>query len=64
MSANPYPVCCCLKCGPPWRESRPEPAEDASWVDRITWGSWMAVCPVCGDKRCPGAGDHDGHPQA
>lgn len=45
--------CCCLKCGPPFRESR----FDKSWRGKFV--SWMALCPYCGNKRCPGALSHN-----
>lgn len=51
------PLCICSKCGPPWRETRPEPQGNV--LERLTWHSWMPLCPTCGNKRCPGAADHD-----
>lgn len=54
-------LCVCVKCGPPWRNSKETVAEVAeislfgeSWV-----ALWMALCPRCGSKRCSGAIDHD-----
>jgi hypothetical protein len=51
-------LCICTKCGPPWRYTAPEPAEDASPLERLSFRSWMALCPTCGNKRCPSAADH------
>lgn len=47
--------CCCLRCGPPWRDHHPEPT---SWAERLAWRSWMPLCARCGSKRCLGAADH------
>lgn len=27
-------------------------------LEKLSWGSWMALCPTCGNKRCPGAANH------
>lgn len=59
MNATPYPICVCVKCGPPWRDVILKPPEDAPMLEQLSWSSWMALCPTCGDKRCPGAIDHD-----
>jgi len=57
--ATPFDVCCCLRCGPPFR------AEVPNWRDSPFGGmaSWMPLCPTCGSKRCPGAIDHRDHPK-
>jgi hypothetical protein len=48
--------CVCLKCGPPFRKSK----HDKSWKNSpFGFASWMAVCPQCGNKRCPGALSHN-----
>ncbi|MBM9467285.1 dATP/dGTP pyrophosphohydrolase domain-containing protein [Nakamurella leprariae] len=50
--ATPWSICCCFHCGPPWRK-------DPLWEsDNHPRGSWMALCPTCGSKRCRGASDH------
>ena len=58
-----YPIdlsdCFCAKCGPPWRFSEPEPDRETEFAAWLAWGSWMALCPRCGYKRCPGAADHE-----
>lgn len=50
--------CICYRCGPPWRDSIPKP-ERADTMQAVSWFSWMALCPRCGDKRCAGAMNHD-----
>lgn len=55
---TPFDVCCCATCGPPWRDERPEPDRDAEFGAWLGWHSWMALCPTCGNKRCPGAANH------
>jgi hypothetical protein len=59
--AHPFDICVCLRCGPPWRDTRPKPSPD-DFVGNLTWNSYTALCPTCGSKRCPGAVDHDTHP--
>lgn len=53
ITGHHFGICVCLRCGPPWRTTRP-------WTDAPLPGfnSWMALCPRCGNKRCPGAVDH------
>lgn len=36
-------LCCCHRCLDERREMR----------------AWMVVCPICGNKRCPKASNHD-----
>jgi len=57
-AVHPFPICVCVKCGPPWRQERPEPPE-SDWMARMMWRSYMPLCPACGNKRCPGAADHN-----
>ena len=53
--ADLYAGCPCFKCDQP--------------LETITFGNGetvqiltrMSLCPVCGDKRCPGAMDHENH---
>ena len=56
--ATGHSLCVCVKCGPPWRnEPKPEfSKENLKWWQ---WASWMALCAICGSKRCPGALDHE-----
>lgn len=56
ITGHHYPICVCLRCGPPWRETAPRTQAPA--IDNLT-SSWMALCPRCGNKRCAGAVDHD-----
>lgn len=56
--STPYAICTCRACGPPWRETIPKPTEESSFAESLSWNSWMALCPKCGWKRCPGAADH------
>lgn len=59
MSTTPYDKCCCVACGPPWRDDGPRPDRETDFVGWLSWHSWMALCPLCGNKRCPGAADHE-----
>lgn len=56
---TPFPICVCAKCGPPWRDEVPEPREEESFAAFLSWHSWMTLCPECGNKRCPGAANHE-----
>lgn len=56
--ATPFTICICATCGPPWRDERPRPDQDESPTAWLVWGSYMALCPTCGNKRCPAAMDH------
>lgn len=53
-TVTPFDFCVCNKCGPPWRFEEPNWAEDS-----LAFVSWMSLCPLCGNKRCPGALDHN-----
>jgi hypothetical protein len=44
-----YGGCPCFAC---WDNRNPAPEGG------IRWGSVMNLCPACGNKRCPAAGDH------
>lgn len=57
-SESTTPSCVCAACGPPWRDTTPRPDHATSPAMWLTWASWLALCPACGDKRCPGASDH------
>ena len=59
MTATPYSICTCVACGPPWRRDTPEPDKAESFGAWLGWHSWMALCPTCGNKRCPAAANHD-----
>jgi hypothetical protein len=56
--ATPFTMCVCAVCGPPWRDERPRPDQETHPAGWLAWGSYMALCPTCGNKRCPAAGDH------
>lgn len=56
MTTTPYDKCCCSACGPPWHDTTPQP--DPGTIHALPWHSWMALCPTCGNKRCPSAANH------
>lgn len=59
MSAPDAALCVCATCGPPWRATAPEPDKATDLAGWLGWHSWMALCPTCGNKRCPGAANHE-----
>ena len=56
---NEETLCCCVKCGPPWRNDIPRPDREENYAGWLTWSSWIATCPRCGYKRCDGAINHE-----
>jgi hypothetical protein len=58
-NVTPYKICTCVRCGPPWREFGFEPDKENEFAAWLSWHSWMALCPECGNKRCPGATNHE-----
>jgi len=56
---TPFSICTCAKCGPPWRDEIPEPDRADGFAEWLGWHSWMVLCPNCGNKRCPGAANHE-----
>jgi hypothetical protein len=40
-NAHPFDLCACSRCGPPWRNERPEPDEFAQHADDAT--EWAEV---------------------
>jgi len=56
---TPFDMCTCSKCGPPWRDPEVPWVRPADPFEAfMQGGSWMTLCPECGNKRCPGAVNH------
>lgn len=53
--AHLYAGCPCFKCD--------QPLETITFANGVKGQmlTRMSLCPECGDKRCPGAMDHDNH---
>ena len=47
--------CGCIKCV----DARQTEALDSGDLDAWIHGLVMILCPVCGNKRCPKASDHE-----
>lgn len=51
LKPSPKNPGCCHQCRKEWQEGK-------DWREITVAGSFMILCPECGNKRCPKANSH------